>query len=398
MKKCCKNIDVTNPKTIMPFIADCLHRHKRRRDFRREILRNGITEDYYERLLTGAPIDSVAMVFANKIAHAIKLRSIPQFKVHASEKYDDVSEKTRLIGNECCLQRMYDYVAVYSCMELWSKKMVDQQCSSMIGRGQLYGVRMIQRYTRKNNCHIDYCKRHSVKYVDKMRYFVKLDIYHCFPSMDRKLIKKRLAHDIGNADLLYLWDVLLDSYAPVTNGILIGALPSQWISQYILSSLYRRAMASGDVPYMVMYMDDMLLFSSNKNKLRKAVLTLCEYAKKELHLTIKPNWHIKRYNQEPVDMMGYVVYRNGKVRIRAKAFIHARRMALRINRSGSATLTQAQRLTSYKGCFLHSDCYGAWRKYKLEKAFMSAQAVISNYERSKTHVSLLRQQTRKSQI
>ena len=160
MKKCCKNIDVTNPKTIMPFIADCLHRHKRRRDFRREISRNGITEDYYERLLTGAPIDSVA----------------------------------------------------------------------------------------------------------------------------------------------------------------------------------------------------------------------------------------------PVDMMGYVVYRNGKVRIRAKTFIHARRMALRINRSGSATLTQAQRLTSYKGCFLHSNCYGAWRKYKLEKAFMSAQTVISNYERSKTHVSLLRQQTRKSQI
>ena len=77
------------------------------------------------------------------------------------------------------------------------------------------------------------------------------------------------------------------------------------------------------------------------------------------------------------------------------AFIHARRMALRIKRTAFATLTQAQRLVSYKGCFLHSDCHKAWQKYNLEKAFASAQNVVSNHERSKTHVSLLRQRTRK---
>lgn len=395
MKKCCKSINITNPETIAPFIADCLRRHKRRRDFKREILQNGTTTEEYEKLLEGASIDDVAMLFAKQIAHAIKTHNIPKFKVRASEKYDAVSEKTRLIGNESCLQRLYDYVAVYSCMELWERKMVGQQCSSMVGRGQLYGVRMIQRYTRKNNCHIDYCKRHGIKYTDKMRYFVKLDIYHCFSSMDRELIKQRLSHDVGNNDLLYLWGVLLDSYAPVTDGILIGALPSQWISQYMLSSLYRQAMAGGGVSYMIMYMDDMLLFSHSKSKLKKAVLSLCEYAKNELHLTVKPNWHIKRYDVEPIDMMGYVIHRNGKIRIRAKTFIHARRMALRIKRTAFATLTQAQRLVSYKGCFLHSDCHKAWQKYNLEKAFASAQNVVSNHERSKTHVSLLRQRTRK---
>lgn len=64
--------------------------------------------------------------------------------------------------------------------------------------------------------------------------------------------------------------------------------------------------------HMVMFMDDMVLFSGNRRKLRQAVDSLIKYANDVLGLTIKPNWHIKKLADRGVDMMGYVVHSDGK--------------------------------------------------------------------------------------
>ena len=77
--------------------------------------------------------------------------------------------------------------------------------------------------------------------------------------------------------------------------------------------------------------------------------------------------------------MGFRVHRSGKVSIRGRNFVKARRIVLRTKDNISER--QAKRLSAYKGFFLASDCVMAWGKYDLYTAFNRAEKLIS--ERSK---------------
>ena len=380
-KKCLKNIDITDAETITPFIEKCIQRHGSRRDFRRFFEMEGLDNGHRQFLNSSVGRYKLASMIAKKIAAMIKYRRIPPLRVWAKERYDSSSNKLRLIGNETVLQRLLDYIAVYGCSELWNRKLVQQQCSSIPGRGQFYGMRLLRHYIVKDNRAAAYATKHHIRYSRKCRYFAKLDIRHCYESIDKNILMRQFMHDIGNPDMLYLWQTLLDSYKTVTSGLLIGALPSQFASQYIIVNLYRRAMASGTVAHMVTYMDDLCLFAPNRRKLLRVVRDLITYAKEELHLVIKADFAIKKLADEPIDMMGFVLHSNGKVTIRAKGFIHARRLVSRYQNHGCMTYSQAKRLVSYKGYFLHTNCTNILSD--CAKAFRHAQKIVSYHERIK---------------
>lgn len=379
MKKSCKNIDITNEEDIKPFIHECLKRHHRRYKFARLLHKIGT-----------ADLNEATDELARYASWAVKTHNVPEFVPCTCERYDSTSEKRRLIGRECALQQVFDYIAVRSCTEIWKRRYVLQQCSSIKKRGQIYGVKMIQKYVLADIRAAKYARGHKRRYTLKCKYFVKLDVRHCYQSIDRTLFMQLFAHDCGNDDILYLWQSLLASYARADGctGFLIGALPSQWAAQFMLSFLYRKGICLSGVNHMVMFMDDMLLMGSNRRKLKRAAETLSRYAETALHLQIKPNWHIKKLANEPIDMMGFVIHHNAKITIRAKNFIHARRMLLRQQRK-PLIYSQAKRLASYKGYFKYSDCRKLRKEMKLKSAFEQAQRSISDYERRKRNESLL---------
>lgn len=384
MKRCCKDIDLTSADTIELFIEKCVKRHGRRRDFRHFILKKGLENEYRQFLAKKEnALYGISHKLSVEIADMIKRRTIPSLNVWASQRYDESSRKMRLIGNETVLQRLLDYIVTYGCKELWKRKLFCQQCASIPNRGQIYGMRLLRHYALSDERAMKYAIAHHIRYTRKCKYFVKLDIRHCYENINRELLMEHLKHDIKNDDMLYLWSCLLKSYECVTDGILIGALPSQFASQYLVSNICRRALNNIAVTHMVTYMDDMVLFSSNRRKLLKAVNDLIKYANSELHLTIKPNFSIKCFSKEPLDMMGYVVHVNGKVTVRAKAFIHARRLIKRYKRNNYMTYTQAKRLISFKGYFIYSDCQKIQSEFF--KAFKYAQNVISKHERRKKY-------------
>lgn len=379
MKKSCKNIDITDEETVKPFIYECLKRHHRRYKFARMLRKIGATG-----------LNDATDKLARYAVKAIKVHNIPKFTPGTRERYDSTSEKRRLIGCECALQQVFDYIAVRSCAEIWKRRYVLQQCSSIKKRGQIYGVKMIQKYVLADIRATKYARGHKRHYTLKCKYFVKLDVRHCYQSIDRALFMELFAHDCGNSDILYLWQSLLASYARADGctGFLIGALPSQWAAQFMLSFLYREGIRLDGVNHMVMFMDDMLLMGSNRRKLKRAAEALSRYAETTLHLQIKPNWHIKKLANEPIDMMGFVIHHNGKITIRAKNFIHARRMLLRQQRA-PLVYSQAKRLASYKGYFKYSDCRKLRKEMRLKVAFEQAQKIISKRERSKKNEGLL---------
>ena len=51
MRRSCKDIDLRNYKTLLPWVQDCIRRHHKRFDFRAMLKHYGISRKIYSRVL-----------------------------------------------------------------------------------------------------------------------------------------------------------------------------------------------------------------------------------------------------------------------------------------------------------------------------------------------------------
>ena len=347
MKTYCKNIDPSDVKTIEPFVWDCIRPKLKRKDY------SDFVSQYCD--LTGKEIRARARqgcgcckdldVAVRNISLDISLR-IRQYAlrleaIRYSTRTDGLSKKTRIIGVESVMQQIMEHVAVGCMKELWDAKYEYHQYASIKGKGQLKGVKAIQKRTKSG----------------KTKYFVKLDVRKCFQSLSRETAMRWLRRDIGKNELL-LWfvDALLQMHG---DGLVIGSLLSQFLCNYFLSYAYRFVMGLFKerrgkrvklVNYALFYMDDILLTGSDRRNLVMAVRKLIKYLLKEFGLTVKPNWNVRKHSDCGIDMMGYVVTAKGRIKIRPRVFIRARRAFVRSAR-GDVRIKIQTRVSAYYGFF-----------------------------------------------
>ena len=418
MKRRCKHIDIEDPKVIEPWVLDCIERHFKRRDFKRLLLTLGglSHEEYlsavYEQDKT--PLFKAAERIADEAAKRIRERSLKLKPVQIREMTDKSSGKKRQIGKESAMQQVFAYIAVFACEEIWKRRIVPQQVSSILGKGQTCGVKMIQDWDERDNRAARYASRHGLKYSRKCRYYVKLDVTKCFPSMRLETFMKFFRRDCGNKAVLWLWDELLSSHrVQGYEGFMIGALPSQWACQYLLSFLFRYAVSLHKerrgkrtklITHALYFMDDQIYFGRSRRDLKIAVGKIIRYANKELGLETKPDWQIYELDKTPLDSMGFLIHADGAVTVRPRVFIRARRMALRVLRRADMTVEQARRICAYKGYFhpkkqiLNLRSRKADKKYRLAEVFARAAAAVSKFERRKHHESTVFAEARKNPV
>ena len=371
-------------------------RHKKRYDFKHLLVDYGVSSSEYRRAIIEydySVFDDAIVKIAKDACEHIKRRNLDLPPVHIRRKEDTTTGKIRDIGKESAMQQVYDHIAVHSCDEIFRCRMVDQQMSSLPKRGQIKGMQLIRKWITDDNRAIRYAEKHGKRYASKCKYFTKLDIVKCYPSADLEVFMDILEHDCGNEDIIWLWRTLLESHhVEGYKGFMIGALPSQWACQVMLSYIYRRAMelkytkrgkTYKKVSHMIMFMDDMTLFGSNRRQLLSAVTELTEYTRDNLHLEIKPTFAIHELENTGVDMMGFVVYRNGKVEMRGRNFIRSRRIVLRYRRTGRLVFPQAQRLNAYKGFYKWSDSRKISRDLEIDKVFKYCSKIISKHDKEK---------------
>lgn len=409
MTRSCKKTDIEDWRTILPWVYDCISRHKKKRDFRallcgigqmsRQEYKLAMQEREYE------PFYNASKFIAQEAARRITIRNLELEPVLIRDMVDKSSGKLRRIGKESAMQQVLDYVAKHSCEDIWRRRIVPQQVSSIKGKGQTFGVNMIQRWIEKDNSAMMWAAAHGVRYTRKCKYYVKLDIAKCFPSMRLETFMKFFKRDCGNKTILWLWEELLKSHrVQGYEGFMIGALPSESAAQYLMSFLYRYAMGLHKerrgrqvqlISHALYFMDDQVYFGSNRKDLKMAVRAIVKYANDELGVTIKPDWHIQCIDDTPLDTMAYVVHSDAVVTVRPRVFIRARRMMLRYIRTRRMNIKQARRLCSYKGYFcpnpkkmrsrgiyLNLRIRKIKHRLQLERIFSVAAKVISDYERS----------------
>ena len=395
MKKKCKNINLRDPECLIPAVKDVVFRHYRRYDFRNVLFHFGLSEDdYNEYFLTKnkALFDDCIRNIATECARRIINRDLKLKPVIIREKLDKTTGKVRLIGKESAMQQVFDYIVLHGSDEIFRRRFVSEQASSIKGRGQVYGKEMIKGWIDADNDALRYAARHDVLYTRKCKYHVKIDIQKCYPSAKLEIFMSLFSKECANQDLIWLYETLLRSHrVGGYTGFMIGSVISQNACQYMLSFLYRyakdlhyerRGKKYMSVSHMLLFLDDMLLMGSNRKELKSAVRSVARYAEKNLGFKIKPNWQIHDIDKDPIDMMGYVVFSDGHVEIRGRDFVKARRMLLRYYSQGNyLTLKQCQRICSYKGFFDHSDSKHAREIYHLKEVIEYASEKISRREK-----------------
>lgn len=162
-------------------------------------------------------ISDIITSLAETLQKKIKERDYQFPPIWYSEKIDGSSQKLRRIGIQNIKQQIYDYIAVMG-MDSFINRIGEYQCASIKERGQMYGIKSIQKWLRNK----------SIKYAGKC------DIRKCYPSIDREKLMVFLSRHIENDLLLDLISHLIYSFE---EGLSIGSYLSQFLCNLYLSKI-----------------------------------------------------------------------------------------------------------------------------------------------------------------
>ena len=209
-------------------------------------------------------------------------------------------------------------------------------CASIPGRGPHYAKKACEKWVRN-----DY---------SSTRYCLKIDIRKYYPNINKERLKEKFKRLIKDEDTLWLIDVIIDSHH---EGLPIGNYTSQWFANFYLQDTDHFVKEELNIKYYIRYMDDLVMFGSNKRELRKKLEKLRTFLTNE-GLTIKDNWQIFNVSKRRLDFCGFCFTRD-KTFIRKRITRRMRHKYYSFQKR--PTMHNAAALMSYYGWVVNSDSY-----------------------------------------
>lgn len=147
------------------------------------------------------------------------------------------------------------------------------------------------------------------KDVPNCQYCLKIDAKKFYPSIDHKILKSIYRRLFKDKELLWLIDEIIDSTSGDI-GIPIGNYLSQYSGNIFLTPFDHWIKEEKHIKYYFRYMDDIVIFSSNKEDLHRLRKDIDVYFKSKLNLTMKENWQVFPTYVRGVDFVGYRTFLN----------------------------------------------------------------------------------------
>lgn len=244
-------------------------------------------------------------------------------------------------------------------------KMYDHSYASIPGRG-----------LHKCAKHVKKIIQHSQNCSD-IKYICKIDIKKCYPSTSHSIIKKEIDRKYKGYLMKKVIFDIIDSYHESKDennnnkvGIAIGYSISQWIANLILTRVDIFIKHNLKIKNYVRYMDDMVMFGSNKRKIHKQ-LKLLRIFLKGLKYKIKKNWQIFKFDYinkknkrigRMIDFVGFKFYRD-KTTLRRGLFLKLKRQAKKIFKYKLYYLSLCRSFISRIGWLKHCNSKKIYTKY-----------------------------------
>lgn len=293
--------------------------------------------------------------------HDLLVNETYQFRRHKPQIINDgISRKERcIIKPDYKEEQILHHAVIQVLSPIIMKSMDAHCCGSVPGRGGTHGKKYLNKFIRKHPKHCKYC--------------LKLDIKHFFQSVSHeklKLLIRRKIHDERMCRLLF---AIINNYEDTPGkGIPIGYYTSQWFANWYLEGLDHYIKEVLQAKCMVRYMDDIVIFGSNKRTLHKQKLLIEEYLKEKLDLELNHKWQVFRFDYcyidrngdirtggRFLDFLGYRFYRN-RTTMRRSIMFKATRKAKRIKKP---TWYTASQMMSYLGRMKETDTDNVFQNY-----------------------------------
>lgn len=185
--------------------------------------------------------------------------------------------------------RIIQWAIMLQIETIFNKNFCYHTCASLKGRGIYRAVRLSKKYTKKEV---------------ECRYCLKFDIKKFYPSINKRILKELIRTKFKDKDLLWLLDLIIDSY-PDERGLPIGSYLSQYLANFYLSRFDHFLKEKLRLKFVVRYMDDICIYSDNKAHLHKILAQVRAYLNNYLDLQLKSNYQIFPTQTRGVDFVGY---------------------------------------------------------------------------------------------
>lgn len=270
-----------------------------------------------------------------------------------------INEGTSKKRREICKPRFFpDHCAHWAVMQIVGPMLVKSyypySSASIRGRGTHYAKQAVEK---------------CLKDTRGTKYCLQLDIKSFYASIDKNILITLLQRKFKDKRIIAILAKIIRSYTGA--GLPIGYYTSAPLANFYLNGLDRFIKQTLQIKYMVRYMDDIVMYDSNKRKLHKARLCIEQYVAQRRKLKIKPNWQVykmpydngrgKVTSQRATDFVGFKFYRY-KTTIRKAIFLRMRRCFLKLS-GREYTLRGARSFMSYNGWLRHTNSVNVKHKY-----------------------------------
>lgn len=214
----------------------------------------------------------------------------------------------------------------------------------------------------------------AIKDTKRTKYYVKLDIKKCYPSLDKEILKTKLHKKFPDKKLYNLLCVIIDS---CEKGVPIGNYTSQYFNNFYFNDFDHWIKEVKRVKYYFRYCDDLVIFGETVEELKNLVNDIFVEINK-LNVELKPNIQIRELDKFPLNFVGYIINRDViKVRKKIKLKFIAKCKTMDFNNLIDKNINV---LGSYYGILIHADCRNLWDKYTGVKEFKDLQVKV--YDRT----------------
>ena len=278
------------------------------------------------------------------------------------EIYDGIQRKKRTIIVPTFREQIIHHMVVNILKPIIMKSIIGQSYGSIPGRGAHLAKKHIEKMIRKG---------------EDIKYCLKMDIKKYFDSIPHDKLKAFFERKIKDQKFLGVLNEITDV---IDHGMPLGFYTSQWIANWYLSNLDHYIKEHLYAPHYYRYMDDMVIFGSNKRKLHKTRLCI-EKELKDLGLEMKSNWQVFRFTS--LDFMGFRFWRD-RTTLRRKIMLKATRKARRIAKKQRITAHDARQMLSYLGWFKCTDTYNVLENIIFKYVDLrELRKIISNADKKK---------------
>lgn len=200
----------------------------------------------------------------------------------------------------------------------------------------------------------------SVKDLENTKYCLKIDVKKYYPSINHEKLKLCYKRIFKDNDLLWLIDEIIDSTGG-DYGIPIGNYLSQYSGNLYLSKFDHYVKEILHVKHYFRYMDDIVIFSSSKEELRKIFCKISIELNK-LDLEIKSNYQIFPTSVRGVDFLGYRIFHD-YVLVRKRICNNLKKKMNELKKKDNLSEKDISSIQAYNGWIKHANSKRLYVKY-----------------------------------